>query len=111
MYYEDGVAKIEDKAGKVYNANSPLVKNLKDAEGNAIQLQKGNQRLAPITKQAFDALVTKLQKAFPRFAKVTYDFEAFKKQAEKLGVSINEIQKNGYGFSWFTTFFFKRNTC
>ena len=39
MYYEDGVAKIEDKAGKVYNANSPLVKNLKDADGNAIQLR------------------------------------------------------------------------
>ena len=58
---------------------------MKDAEGNAIQLQKGNQRLTPITKQAFDALVTKLQKAFPRFAKVTYDFEEFKKQAEKFG--------------------------
>ena len=25
LYYEDGVAKIKDKAGKVYNANSPLV--------------------------------------------------------------------------------------
>ena len=85
IYYEDGVAKIKDKAGKVYSANSPLVKNLKDAKGNAIQLQKGNQRLTPITKQAFDALVAKLQKAFPRFAKVTYDFEAFKKQAEKFG--------------------------
>ena len=97
IYYEDGVAKIKDKAGKVYNANSPLVKNLKDAEGNAIQLQKGNKRLTPITKQAFDALVKKLQKAFPRFAKVTYDFEAFKKQAEKLGVSISEIQKNIFG--------------
>ena len=71
LYYEDGVAKIKDKAGKVYNANSPLVKNLKDAEGNAIQLQKSNQRLTPITKQAFEALVKKLQKAFPRFAKVT----------------------------------------
>lgn len=93
IYYENGVAKIKDKAGKVYNANSPLVKNLKDAEGNAIQLQKGNQRLTPITKQAFDALVTKLQKAFPRFAKVTYDFEAFKKQAEKLGATFNDIQR------------------
>ena len=66
---------------------------MKDAEGNAIQLQKGNQRLTPITKQAFDALVKKLQKAFPRFAKVTYDFEAFKKQAEKLGATFNDIQR------------------
>ena len=33
IYYEDGVAKIKDKAGKVYNANSPLVKNLKDVDG------------------------------------------------------------------------------
>ena len=97
IYYENGVAKIKDKAGKVYSANSPLVKNLKDVDGNAIQLQKSNERLTPITKQAFDALVKKLQKAFPRFAKVTYDLEAFKKQAERLGVSISEIQKNIFG--------------
>ena len=110
IYYDNGVAKIKDKAGKVYNANSPLVKNLKDAEGNAIQLQKGNQRLTPITKQAFDALVTKLQKAFPRFAKVTYDFEAFKKQAEKLGATFNDIQRmvmafhgSPHSFDKFTT--------
>ena len=110
IYYKDGVAKIKDKAGKVYNANSPLVKNLKDAEGNAIQLQKGNQRLTPITKQAFDALVKKLQKAFPRFAKVTYDFEAFKKQAEKLGATFNDIQRmvmafhgSPHSFDKFTT--------
>ena len=93
IYYENGVAKIKDKAGKVYSANSPLVKNLKDVDGNAIQLQKSNERLTPITKQAFDALVKKLQKAFPRFAKVTYDFEAFKKQAEKLGATFNDIQR------------------
>ena len=60
---------------------------------SAVQLQKGNQRLTPITKQAFDSLVTKLQKAFPGFAKVTYDFEAFKKQAEKLGATFNDIQR------------------
>ena len=76
-----------------YSANSPLVKNLKDVDGNAIQLQKSNERLTPITKQAFDALVKKLQKAFPGFAKVTYDFEAFKKQAEKLGATFNDIQR------------------
>ena len=61
--------------------------------GSAVQFQKGNQRLTPITKQAFDSLVTKLQKAFPGFAKVTYDFEAFKKQAEKLGATFNDIQR------------------
>lgn len=103
LYYEDGVAKIKDKAGKVYNANSPLVKNLKDAEGNAIQLQKGNQRLTPITKQAFDALVTKLQKAFPRFAKVTTDLEQAKQRAVELGENITDLEfktSNGnvYGF-------------
>ena len=78
--------------------------------GSAVQLQKGNQRLTPITKQAFDALVTKLQKAFPGFAKVTYDFEAFKKQAEKLGATFNDIQRmvmafhgSPYSFDKFTT--------
>ena len=83
---------------------------MKDAEGNAIQLQKGNQRLTPITKQAFEALVAKLQKAFPRFAKVTYDFEAFKKQAEKLGATFNDIQRmviafhgSPHSFDKFTT--------
>ena len=83
---------------------------MKDAEGNAIQLQKGNQRLTPITKQAFDALLAKLQKAFPRFAKVTYDFEAFKKQAEKLGATFNDIQRmvmafhgSPHSFDKFTT--------
>ena len=110
IYYDNGVAKIKDKAGKVYSANSPVVKNLKDADGNAIQLQKSNERLTPITKQAFDALVTKLQKAFPRFAKVTYDFEAFKKQAEKLGATFNDIQRmvmafhgSPHSFDKFTT--------
>ena len=78
--------------------------------GNAVQLQKGNQRLTPITKQAFDALVTKLQKAFPGFAKVTYDFEVFKKQAEKLGATFNDIQRmvmafhgSPHSFDKFTT--------
>ena len=56
IYYEDGVAKIKDKAGEVYNANSPLVKNIKDVDGNTIQLQKSNERLTPITKQAFDEI-------------------------------------------------------
>lgn len=106
----EGVAKTKDKAGKVYNANSSEAKNLKDAEGDATQLQKGNQRLTPITKQAFEALVTRLQKAFPRFAKVIYDFEAFKKQAEKLGATFNDIQRmvmafhgSPHSFDKFTT--------
>ena len=66
---------------------------MKDAEGNTIQLQKSNERLTPITKQAFDALVKILQKAFPRFAKVTCDLEQAKQRAVELGATFNDIQR------------------
>lgn len=63
--------------------------NGKASGTGAIDFQTGNQRFTPLTKEAFQKLIDRLQKAFPKFAKVTTDWNNFLDKAKSLGLNVN----------------------
>lgn len=97
---------IKGADGKNYVAGSPLVSNLTDASGNAIQLQLSNDSFQSISKEQFDSLIEQLKKPFKNAFKnlnVTTNLEEATQKAKELGQDINgseftNTNGNIYGF-------------
>lgn len=89
------IAEAKAEYDKERNELTRINNAIRDFEnGNAsgtgsIDFQTGNQRFTPLTKTAFDKLIDRLQKAFPKFSKVTTDWNNFLDKAKSLGLNIN----------------------
>lgn len=71
--------------------------------GNVILYQLAQNNFTPLTNEAFQKLIDRLKKAFPKFAKVTTNLEEAKAKATELGENITDLEMktkdgNVYGF-------------